>query len=431
MSNEQTTFSQLVEDTDIKIASLAQVQGILSEDFDSLAEKFETASEIKDEQERNIRMQVLEAESRKLREAQRQETDDLAHAIFGLNAILEQMGSEYANLQQDTSEGKKLIEAAQNNLKNAEFGLLEAQQKWNIFGRRERAVVQAEKDIEQAKKRLEEAGKEAKRLSRQALLTADMEQSLQDFNYKVEKTVQIMERRLDEIKGQVEAVSTRKSAAFQAKEKAAADLEKYDQELNEAEAGLAREEELVDTFVNGTVEHSQQVEKVSDLRAKVEDLRGKRNTAFTLFQSKEKFAAELEIHERTQMKLRDNQIMWITALNSDTEERVITFRSRLEAMKASSDQEAAKKYDDVGAAIDQNNAEYMAQAGVASDRLRMEKVEKHGDRMADMAEASGAQAEAIAKVRMQEAKALEEFRNKYGIDPTKSSFFSYPDEARG
>ncbi len=431
MSNEQTTFSQLVEDTDLKIASLAQVQGIVSQDFDSLAEKFEKASEIKDEQERNIRMQVLEAESRKLREAQKQETDDLAHAIFGLNAILEQMGSEYANLQQDTTEGKQLIEDAQNNLKNAEFGFLEAQQKWNIFGRRERAVAQAEKDIAQAKKRLEEAGKEAKRLSRQALLTADMEQSLQDFNYKVEKTIQIMERRLDEIKGQVNAVSTRKSAAFQAKEKAAADLEKYDQELNEAEAGLVREEELVDTFVNGTVEHSQQVEKVSDFRAKVEDLRGKRNTAFTLFQSKEKFAAELEIHERTQMKLRDNQIMWITALNSDTEERVITFRSRLEAMKASSDQEAAKKYDDVGAAIDQNNAEYMAQAGVASDRLRMEKVEKHGDRMADMADASGAQAEAIAKVRMQEAKALEEFRNKYGIDPTKSSFFSYPDEARG
>ncbi len=431
MSDAQTTFSQLVQDTDIKIASLEQVQGIAVQDFDALAEKFEKASEIKDEQERKIRIQVLEAESRKLREAQKQEAEDLSHAIFGLNAILEQMGAEYANLQKDTPEGKRLIEEAQNSLKSAELALMDAQQKWNIFGRRERAVAEAKKNIEQAQNRIQEAGKEAKRLSRQALLTADMEQSLQDFNYKVEKTIQIMERRLDDIRGQVDAVSTRKSAAFASKEKAAADLEKYDQELNGAEASLEREEELVDTFVNGTVDHSQQVEKVSDLRATVEDLRGKRNTAFTLFQSKEKFAAELEIHERTQMKLRDNQLMWITALKSDTEERVITFRSRLEAMKASSDQEAAKKYDDVGAAIDQNNAEYMAQAGVASDRLRMDKVEKHGDRMAEMAEASGAQAEAIAKVRLQEAKALEEFRNKYGIDPTKSSFFSYNDEGRG
>jgi len=241
----------------------------------------------------------------------------------------------------------------------------------------------------------------------------------------VEKTIDIIESRTEDIKAQLAAVSARKSEAFRIKEESAAELERLDGELNQLESELAREEELLETFVNGTAEHVKQSEKVSDLRVNVEDIRGRRNTAFILFQSKEKFAAELEIHERTQMKLRDNHMMWTTSLRSDTEERVITFKSRLEAMKAMSDQDIAKQLDDLGAAIDQANVEYMAAAGAASDSVRMEKIEKQPERVAKVAKVQAAQAEAIQKIRVREKKAIEKFKEMYGIDPTESSFFHY------
>jgi len=262
-------------------------------------------------------------------------------------------------------------------------------------------------------------------MARQRLLSANIEASLQEFMVRVEKTIQIMQQRMKEIESQLQTVSLRKQKAFEVKEQAAEALEKLDQELNKKEADLKREEDLLQSFINGSPEHASQTKKISDLRADVERVRGARNTAFVLYQSKEKFASELEIHERTQMKLRDNQRMWITSLRSDTEERIVTFKSRLEAMKAASDQNVAKALDDLGAEADQRNAEYMASVGAASDRLRMEKIEKHPQRIAAIAAVAAAQAEAVQQIRVREAAAIEHFKKLYGIDPTESSFFHY------
>ena len=76
----------------------------------------------------------------------------------------------------------------------------------------------------------------------------------------------------------------------------------------------------------------------------------------------------------------------------------------------------------------QRNAEYMARVGAASDRLRMEKIEKHPKRIADIAAVAAAQAEAVQQIRIREQKAIEYFKELYGIDPTASSFFHYQDE---
>ena len=123
--------------------------------------------------------------------------------------------------------------------------------------------------------------------------------------------------------------------------------------------------------------------------------------------------------------------MWITSLRSDTEERVVTFRSRLEAMKAASDQDVAKNLDALGAEADRRNAQYMATVGAASDRLRMEKVESHPKRIAEIAAIAAAQAEAIQQIRVREKAAIDHFKQLYGIDPTESSFFHYQEDESG
>jgi hypothetical protein len=417
---------QLVGDTDAVISEMESRTGNeIESQLADIEQKFSEVEQISDEKEQERRLRILEAEFQTLREDTKKEEGDLSKAVFGLNGILEAMGQEYTNLGNPSEADLAKINSAKQSVDGASVDLAIAEKKTWF---RASAVKKANEKIATTKARLKQAQDTANQNARQLLMNADMETSLQQFQIRVEKTINIMEDRMEQIKLQVKAVTARKTSAFEAKEAAAQDLERLDVELSEKEADLRREEEDLSTHVNGTAEHSAQTQKVSDLRADVEDIRGKRNTAFTLFQSKEKFATELEIHERTQMKLRDNQKMWIVSLRSDTEERVVTFKSRLEAMKAMSDQKVAQQLDDLGAEVDQANAEFMARAGSASDRARMEKVEKHPERILEMTRVQEAQAESMSVIRKREGGAIAQFKEKYGIDPTASSFFHYAEE---
>ena len=415
---------QAMEDLEARTKDMVDFEAAFSE----IEQKMDEAAKIKDKNERDLRMKVLTADLEELRKDAAKEELDLAQAVFGLNAMLEGMGEEYANLNQPNEQEQTLIDTAKTALEKAK-DRLDAAQRRRFF--RGRAIADAESQLKRAEQQFKEVSNEVRRKSRQRLLEANMEASLQEFMLRVEKTIQIMETRRAEIERQLKNVTVKKENAFKVKEQAAKVIEELDQKLNEAEGRLRAEEDHLESLINGSPEHAEQTQKISSLRAEVEDLRGRRNTALVLFQSKEKFAAELEVHERTQMKLRDNQRMWITALRSDTEERVVTFRSRLEAMKAMADQDIAKQLDDLGAEVDQNNVEYMARAGAVSDELRMRRMEKHPERIAEIANVRAAQAEAIQRIRERELRMIEQFKEQYGIDPTESSFFHYEGGAAG
>ena len=260
---------------------------------------------------------------------------------------------------------------------------------------------------------------------RDRLMHADIEASLQTFMNMVSKTIEIMEVRTKAIIEQVNAVSTRKAQAFEVKTRAAQALEQLDTELKQSEENLRTEEEVLPTLINGSPEHSTQTQTISNLRVQVEDLRGRRNTALVLFQSKERFAAELEIHEKSQMKLRDNQRAWITVLKSDTEERVVTFKSRLEAMKAMADQDVAKNLTSAGVEMDFRNVKFMAEVGVASDRSAAEMIESQPGIIERLLGIGAAQAEGTAEFRHRLEVQIDLFRKTYGIDPSNASFFKY------
>lgn len=390
--------------------------------IDEIQRDLEATTKIRDERQRAARERVLTTTLEKLRSDYEKEQEDLAKAVFGLNAYLEKLGNEYLQIGELNDEEKKLIEDAKKRLEEAREKLPEAERKW-IF--KEAAIQDAKREIADSEKELEFAEREARSRARRRLMAARMDQALQEFQLHVARTIQIMENRMAAIDSQLKIVASRKAVAFKIREEAAKALEKLDKDLNAKEADLQNEEDKLSGLENGTPEYAEQSTKVSNLRAGVEELRGRRIAALALYQSKEKFAAELEIHERTQMQLRDNQRMWVTSLRSDTEERVVTFRSRLEAQKALADQDAAKELDTLGAEIDQRNLEFMASAGAASARLRMEKIETHPERIKNIAAVQAAQAESIAQIRSREQKMIEYFKEMYGVDPTESSFFHY------
>ena len=206
-------------------------------------------------------------------------------------------------------------------------------------------------------------------------------------------------------------------------------MERLDSQLNEMEQKLRLAEQELEGLTNGSPEHVAKESEVSDLRNKVEGVRGDRNTALAVYNSKERFAQELQIHETTQRKLFDNQRIWIAVLKSDTQERLVTFSSRLDAMKGMSDQQVAQGMDQIGTEIDGRNAEIMANIGAASDRVRIEMFEAQPLRVQRILNALGAQAEAIAGMREREQKAIDAFRNQYGISPKAASFFTYGEKA--
>jgi hypothetical protein len=423
-------LEQLMTSTDqavSKLESRAAAALDIETEYADIQKKFDEAAATKNAHDRELRLKILEASFEDIRKDARKEEQDLAQAVFGLNAMVESMGNEYAELGSLDENEKSLVAKAEAELAEAKLARSKADKAWFF---RQSAIDRTELALAKMTQGLTDAKTEARRRARQRLLQANIESNLQEFMLRVEKTIQIMQRRMTEIDNQLKAITARKLAAFETKKQAAAALEKLDSQLNDKEAELRTEEDKLATLESGTADHAAQTKKISELRAAVEELRGARNTAFVLHQSKDKFAAELEIHEKTQMKLRDNQRMWITSLRSDTEERVVTFRSRLEAMKAAADQDVAKNLDDLGAEADRRNAEYMVQVGAASDRLRMEKIEKHPKRLADIAAIAAAQAEAVQRIRVREAAAIEEFKRLYGIDPTESSFFHYQDKEK-
>ncbi len=424
-------LASLRSETESSLSRIKERSGQdLTNKIAELESQLEDAAKIKNTEERTIRMDVLKADFDKLRSELNAEEADLSQAVLGLNALMNEMGEEYADLQKLSPEEQRVIDEAQEGVAKAESALRKVEDApgWKfIFSSREKSLREAKEGIDAAKQGVTAAEAKAKAMARDRLMKADIEESLQEFMFKVQKTIEIMENRSVEIVKQLEAVSIRKAEAFRVKEEAAKVLEELDTRLNQQEAEMRSAEEQIESLANGSSEYVAQEKALSALRAAVEETRGKRNEALVLFQSKERFAAELDVHEKSQMKLRDNQRAWITLLKSDTEERLITFRSRLEAMKAMSDQDVAQNLDNLGTAIDKSNVDFMAKVGSASDQRRMEMIESQPDRIKRIEEARAAQAEAQAQIREREREALEKFRERYGIDPMDSSFFTYAD----
>lgn len=400
----------------------------LAERLKELEAEAEEIAVIENEAERDTRTRVLNATLNELRREAQTEADELGTAVFGLDAIIEGLGEEYQTLDQYSQSEQNLIDTAQAAVDavNAKLGDLESA--W--FFKSSRTEV-AQLELETAETGLETATTKANQLRRQRLMSADMEASLQEIQRRANQIIDIIEQRIEQVNDQLRTVSMRKAEAFEAKEAAARDLERHDAELDQLEAELQSAEEELTTYINGTEAYTAQEQKISGLRAEGGRIRGERNASLAVFQSKEKFVTEHEVHERTQQKLYANLTTWRRALRSDTEERIVTFKSRLEAMKAMSDQDIARNLDELGSAVDQKNAEYMATAGAVSDRIMMEKIEKHPERMAEMERVVAAQAEATQDIRMRMAEQLQNFRDKYGIDPLQSSYFSYEGSEKG
>lgn len=418
------SLEQATADSILNLQQDKTGEATLEQKIDALQIQMEEAGKIQDKQERQDRMRILTATMEQLRAEDQTEMADFANAVMGLDTLMNSIGGDFEKLMQPSAEENRVLQNAQSAVKEAESLLTQAGGKWTLFGLRDRAVKAAEAQLANAKNALAQAEIRVKQMARQRLMSATIEESMQQYVVMVDKTVRIMQERHKVTSGQLKILAARKKAAFQIKNDAANALERLTEELNALEADLQAAEATKATMINGSQEYVAQEEVVSNLKAKTEEVRGKHNTAHTIFLSKERFCSELEIHEVATQRTFDTQKVWIAKALSDSEERQITFVSRVEQMKAMNDFDVIQNQDAVGMQMDRSNASYMATSSAIADRARMKMLEGHPDQMKALEVIRSAQAEHIQQIREREGEMIKQFETRWGINPFSGSYLN-------
>lgn len=388
--------------------------------IDALGMKAKQVSTIRDDKRRQLAERVLNARLEQVRKDAQQEERDLAEAVVGFQALVEQMGGEYGKLTTFNSTEQGVMDNARQALADAELALAKARTAWFFRGSRTR---NAEAGMSNAKQAVLESEVQAKNMQRDRLMSSTMEESFQDLLLRSRRIIDIMKERRETVIRELDSVQKRKSEVMEEKYKASKAMEVLEGEVADKKRDLAEAEEKLVGIPQGP-EQVKQNELVSKLRSEHEELVGKYNAALGVFQTADNFAKQFEVHEITQMKLRDNLFIWITVLEKSSKSRVVSMASRLEAMKATADQEVASTLDKVGAEVDLRNTQAMAAMGTAADRARVEMFEDMPERLRDQHAIAVAQVRAHIATDERMRAVIAQYKDNYGIDLLDTSIFN-------
>ena len=199
-------LSALRQDTEQAISSLENTADVNIEDkIAALEQQMEEATKIDDAEERDLRMGVLKADFEVLRNELQQETEDLSQAVFGLNSLMNEMGQEYEDLMDPNESELQVVKKAKAAVSSAESKIrnIEDAAAWKfLITSRPKALREAREGLQRATAGVETANLQVKQMARERLMKASIEESLQQFMFKVEKTIGIMEMRRKEVQKQ-------------------------------------------------------------------------------------------------------------------------------------------------------------------------------------------------------------------------------------
>lgn len=425
-----------VETTSAKIKDRSKRSREVIRHYQDLRAKVADVTQIDDKDLQASERKVMTATLQELRDDTEQERKDLAKAYLDLKSYLSEIGVVYQQLdtydakeQAVIDNAKRLGETAKQDLTNAEQQLREAEQTWRIFGIRTRAIRAANKAIVDANAAIASAEQgvltaeaKANDMRRQRRLSSTIDQLLDDYMESSEKTVDIMDDRRRTEEEELKVVGAEKARLLEDKEEAAIAVKKLEKIVTDKKEELRQAELKLGQLENGTPAYAAQDTVVSELRTEVENSIGAHNAALTLYETCENFAQQAAVHEQSHIKLRNNLIMWITALREETKARRVMFGSRLKVMQAASDQEVAKMHDDLGAEEDIRSTEHVAAVGAASDRMRLQRFQDYPRRIMAIHNVALAQVKAHIEVDEAMQEVYAECKDRWGIDPLELSF---------
>jgi len=424
-------LSQLGNDKKVKElkAKIEKRKGmdILSK-LDDIESKMDKAvGESKSQEE--IVANIIDSNFETINDDVKESEQDLQELMLHLRSMLDGAGGEFAKLQELNPDEQKIVNNAKKKLAEADEALKDAEgmsNAWNIlFGYKNSKVKSSKTAIEDTQAALKTAEAEANKMYRNRLRNADMEESLHRIISQVQGMTGIIEGMVEDTDVQIQALKNRKELSFATKEKAAEVMKSRKADLESLESELKREESSILELQNNSPEYTAQEKKIADLREQRAELKGKYNIALGIFQSKERFVEQIVVHLEAQTVTKNNLKQLIGQLKSDTEERITTYESGLQLVKAATAQEAASIYEDAGAKTDQKITEIAAKVLVGSEKDRITRIKKHPKRMTELHSVLVGLAEATAKFKAQDAKLMKEHSEKFGIDISETFSFNH------
>jgi len=379
-----------------------------------------------------IREEILLADLTSARESREKDRIDLGVAIVGLNETMNAIGQAiYTDFGQETDEEKAIVENAKARLERADSAqrmagqkLAVAKTKLALFGIRKRAIASATSELATADRELQEARlavplaeERAKQLARERLQEANIDSTLDSYISMSNRLVGVMMQRRQETINEETIVSARRVAADEANKQASRILSETQAEVAQLEGNHFRLQDELALVQTKSPEYAVKEAEVRQASTLLEEARNKQNIALAIANSKAKFAEELALHEKALQRLRGNLQVWIASIQSDTEERLVTFRAVLQEMKMLDDQEVSANVDAVGAQMDQQNMMTASRAVVASDKARQAMMNAMPARRQKQAAVIESMRTHLAETRVRDAEFIAAFENKYGIDP--------------
>jgi hypothetical protein len=426
--SQQDLFSSLLDDTTENLDTMAKGPVDVATKLAEIEQEQEEIAKISDEDERLKREEILSAKLDSIRQSIQNDEKDMAKAVYGMKVLIDSMDKEFQALVENSDDEKKILDMAKQVLEAAQKRLEEVNADNGFLGLgwgKEGKVRDAQKTLDEALSKQESSIRQVEEMKRERLMSADIEQTLNIIQVMGQKTIDIMTERTSSIRGQLESIKARKAKAFEQQKEASAMAGELLETVEQLEMEVQNEELAIDSFETGSVEHSAQVEKVSQLRSALQENRGKLKVAQAILDEKTKSIQEHESHEEAQQKLLSNHQMWIATLKSKLQEDLVKDQSYLEMLKAAADQEIAQNVDTM---TDEKNARQMenvAKIIVASDKAYIEKMKLTPDQIRRRANVANALARHAAELSEDEAALREEMIRNYGIDPLSASEFSY------
>ena len=428
-------LSQLGDDKKVKElkAKIEKRKGVdILSKLDDIESKIDSAATDNKSQEEII-SNIIDSNFDTINGDVQESEQDLQELMLHLRSMLDSCGGEFAKLQELNPEELKVVAEAKKKLAEAEDDLKDAEgmsNAWNIlFGYKNSKIKNTKTEVTETTNGLKNAEIEANKSYRNRLRNADMEESLHRIISQVQGMTGIIEEMVEDTDIQIQALKNRKELSFATKEKAAEVMKIRKTDLETLESQLKREESSLLELQNNSPEYTAQEKKIADMREQRAQLKGKYNIALGIFQSKERFVEQIVIHLEAQTVTKNNLKQLIGQLKSDTEERITTYESGLQLVKAATAQEAASIYEDAGAKTDQKITEIAAKILVGSEKDRITRIKKHPKRMTELHSVLVGLAEATAKFKEQDQKLMKEHSEKFGIDVSETFSFNHEEDS--
>ena len=383
------------------------------------AENAEIAK-IADKTERDVRLQILNANMKSVQEVNKTDEADLRDVIFGAKSLVEGMGMEILDLNATTPEEQEVTNKANIRLANANTALQVAKTKWNWgVGLGDKAVAAANAEIALAEQGILDAKSRVDSMKGQRISKADLGANLQTLIHMIDTCTGIMKTRREALEGAMKETILSKDENFDIKQQMASEMTEYSNTIEAIATDLREIDTKLEDLESNSADYVDLEKQKSSKTNELEAVENLKKEALGKFNSCERAILDQEGAIRTQQKQVGNAACLISMAELDVKAVAMSMKNRVETMKALATEEASKILSQIGVAAIEKNAAAMQMAGTQTDDNLLEIFEAQAKNVKALKDIRNAGAEHHADAVRRFGKVYEEYARNYGLETTK------------